>query len=103
MHPGPPRCGEKVAQGGTPTPNEPKYWFPAKRYGWGWGIPRSWQGWLVLAAFAALLMVGSLLFPPSAKLGAYLAYVAVLCGLLAGTCWLKGEPPRWRWGNDNRA
>jgi len=19
--------------------NERKYWFPAKRYGWGWGIP----------------------------------------------------------------
>ncbi len=33
---------------------EPKYWFPAKRYGWGWGIPNTWQGWLVLAVFAAL-------------------------------------------------
>jgi hypothetical protein len=30
---------------------ERKYWFPAKRYGWGWGIPCSWRGWLVLAAF----------------------------------------------------
>jgi hypothetical protein len=57
----------------------------------------------VLAAFVALLVVGSFLFPPSAKLGAYLAYVAVLCGLLVGTCWLKGEPLRWRWGNDKRA
>ncbi len=27
---------------------EKKYWFPAKRYGWGWGIPNVWQGWLVL-------------------------------------------------------
>src|SRR6266702_3273794 len=26
-----------------------KYWFPAKRYGYGWGIPTTWQGWLVLA------------------------------------------------------
>jgi hypothetical protein len=102
MHPGPRRRDDKVAQGGTPTPNERKYWFPAKRYGWGWGIPSSWQGWLVLAAFVALLVVGSFLFPPSAKLGAYLAYVAVLCGLLVGTCWLKGEPPQWRWGNDKR-
>jgi hypothetical protein len=38
--------------------NERKYWFAAKRYGWGWGIPSSWQGWLVLAAFGALLVVG---------------------------------------------
>jgi len=83
--------------------NERKYWFPAKRYGWGWGIPSSWQGWLVLAAFLGLLVVGSWLFPPSARLGAYLAYVAVLCVLLVGTCWLKGEPPRWRWGGNKRA
>jgi hypothetical protein len=82
---------------------ERKYWFPAKRYGWGWGIPSSWQGWLVLAAFVGLLVVGSFLLPPSAMLGAYLAYVAVLCVLLVGTCWLKGEPLRWRWGNDERA
>jgi hypothetical protein len=30
---------------------EKKYWFPAKRYGWGWGIPNVWQGWLVLFVF----------------------------------------------------
>ena len=30
---------------------QPKYWFPAKRYGWGWGLPGTWQGWLVVAAF----------------------------------------------------
>jgi hypothetical protein len=32
-----------------------EYWFPAKRYGWGWGPPRVWQGWVVLAIFFALL------------------------------------------------
>ena len=20
-------------------------WFRAKRYGWGWGLPITWQGW----------------------------------------------------------
>jgi len=25
---------------------------------------------------------------------------AVLSLLLVGICWLKGEPPRWRWGGD---
>jgi hypothetical protein len=78
-------------------------WFPAKRYGWGWGMPSVWQGWVMLAAFVILMLIGSFLFPPSAGLGAYLAYVAVLCGLLIGICWLKGEPPRWRWGNDEGA
>ena len=80
---------------------EPKYWFPAKRYGWGWGIPKTWQGWLVLAVFGALLFAGSVVLPPARQIGLYLAYVAVLCGLLIGVCWLKGEPPRRRWGGDN--
>ena len=75
-----------------------KYWFPAKTYGWGWGLPSSWQGWLVIAAFIGLLVAGSFAFPPRAALGPYLAYTAVLCGLLIVVCWLKGEPPRWRWG-----
>ncbi len=81
---------------------QPKYWFPAKRYGWGWGLPTAWQGWLVLAVFLVLVLAGSLLFPPRAQPGSYYTYVAVLCGLLIGVCWLKGEAPRWRWGNDER-
>jgi hypothetical protein len=76
----------------------PKYWFPAKRCGWGWGFPSAWQGWLVLAAFVGLMVVGAILFPPRTALGLYLIYVIVLCALLVGVCWLKGEPPRWRWG-----
>jgi hypothetical protein len=29
-------------------PDPPRYWFPAKTYGWGWGLPSTWEGWLVL-------------------------------------------------------
>ena len=74
------------------------YWFRAKRYGWGWGWPSSWQGWVVLAAFIALLGTGGILLPPASNLGAFLGYVALLSALLIVICWLKGEPPRWRWG-----
>lgn len=28
-----------------------------------------------------------------------MAYVALISGLLLGVCYLKGEPPRWRWGD----
>jgi uncharacterized membrane protein YhaH (DUF805 family) len=83
-------------------PTDRKYWFPAKRYGWGWGLPRCWQGWLVLTVFFALLITAPLLFPPATEFVAYLIYMAVLCALLIGICWLKGEPPRWHWGNDER-
>ena len=75
-----------------------KYWFPAKTYGLGWGIPTCWQGWVVMAVFIALLGAGSLFFLPDNRVGWYLAYVAALCTLLVAVCWLKGEPLRWRWG-----
>jgi hypothetical protein len=77
-----------------------RYWFPAKRYGWGWGPPIAWQGWGILAAFVGLLAAGAFLFPPSEVLPIYLGYVALLSVALIVVCWLKGEPPRWRWGND---
>ena len=75
------------------------YWFPAKRYGWGWGLPVTWKGWAVLAVFIALFGLGFMLFPPNSALAYLLAYVAVLTTLLVAICWLKGEPLRWRWGN----
>jgi hypothetical protein len=55
-----------------------EYWFPAKRYGWGWGLPTAWQGWLVFVGYILLLVVGAFLFPPREALAAYLTYVAAL-------------------------
>lgn len=43
-------------------PSDQGYWFPAKRYGWGWGFPIAWQGWLVFGAFLGLLVAGAFLF-----------------------------------------
>ncbi len=81
---------------------EYRYWFRAKRYGWGWGLPATWEGWVVLAGFVGLLIAGTILLHPRLHLGWYLAFVAVLSALLTGVCWLTGEPPRWRWGDDRR-
>ena len=74
------------------------YWFPAKRYGWGWGPPSTWQGWTVLLGFFALLGAGVVVFPPQEGVGRFLAYAGVLALVLVAICWWKGEAPRWRWG-----
>lgn len=42
-----------IILGGSAVPSDPRYWFPAKHYGWGWGLPIAWRGWLVFAAFLA--------------------------------------------------
>jgi len=79
---------------------KPRYWFAAKRYGWGWGPPTTWQGWVATVAFVGLTVAGVAIFPPERQIGFYLGYVALLCAAFLGICWLKGEPPRWRWGGD---
>ena len=42
-------------------------WFPAKRYGWGWGFPASWQGRIVLAVYALLAAAGVIVIAPAAS------------------------------------
>jgi hypothetical protein len=42
---------------------ESGYWFRAKRYGWGWGLPAKWQGWLILAVYVALIIFGARVWP----------------------------------------
>lgn len=70
-----------------------EYWFPAKRRGWGWGPPVVWQGRAVLGVFFALVLAGAAVLLPRAGAAAFIAYTAVLCGLLVVVCWLTGEPP----------
>jgi hypothetical protein len=77
-----------------------EFWFPAKRYGWGWGLPATWQGWAVLATYIfALLLEAGLLRPRLHALGFALA-VAASTALFVAVCWIKGETPAWRWGDD---
>lgn len=75
-----------------------KYWFPAKRYGWGWGLPSRWQGWIVLVAYLTLVLGGIPFLRRSHGSFVYAIYVAVLTVALVAICWLTGEPPRWRRG-----
>ena len=79
-------------------PEQSKYWFPAKRYGWGWGPPGMWQGWAVLTIFLCLVGAGGFVLLPSRGPLFYAAYVVLLSVALVAVCWMKGEPPRWRWG-----
>jgi hypothetical protein len=91
--------------GHTCNPNErcsmsrqTQYWFPAKRYGWGWGFPDTWQGRMVIALYVALTGAGAVVISPSIRPAFFVAYLVFLSCLLIAVCWAKGEPPRWRWG-----
>lgn len=76
----------------------PKYWFRAKRYGWGWGPPCAWQGWAVLITHLVLVFGGIPFIQVPLGSLPYIGFVGVLTLVLIAICWLKGPPPRWRWG-----
>jgi hypothetical protein len=81
--------------------DEPTFWFPVKRYGWGWGLPVCWQGWLVLVAYLALLAAGIYYFAPRQAALSLFLYMTVLTAVLLAVFALKGERPlRWRWGGE---
>ncbi len=82
-------------------PDDSQYWFPAKRYGWGWGPLVTWQGWVVTAAFFALFAAGAFLIPLQKSPFAFTGYMIALTVVLTAICWWKGEPPKWRWGDKN--
>jgi hypothetical protein len=81
-------------------PAKPRYWFPAKRYGWGWGPPSTWQGWVVLAGYLALLLA-LIVFVPADRYPNWCSLgLGTLVATLIAICWWTGEPPKWRWGGD---
>ena len=67
-----------------------KPWFNPKTYGYGAGLPCSWEGWAVLAAFLAVVVGGRSLLPSD---GVYaLLGVGAVVGLLVVA------PPKTRGG-----
>jgi hypothetical protein len=73
-------------------------WFRPRRYGWGAGWPRAWQGWAVLGGFLVLFTWATRLYPqapvPAVLIGALslgLLFLAVIRRTEGGV--------RWRWGN----
>jgi hypothetical protein len=66
-------------------------WFRAKRYGWGWGLPCSWQGWVFFLIWLAVLVVTAVKLMP----GRPLVFTLALAGMtliLVLACHIKGEP-----------
>lgn len=78
--------------------DEFRYWFPAQTFGWGWGLPATWEGWVVFIGFGVLLVLGRVYLLPILGGLYYTLYVFALSALLFAICFVKGEPPRWRWG-----
>jgi hypothetical protein len=76
-----------------------KIWFPAKQYGFGWGLPVCWQGWVVILAFGFFYIAGGFVILRTKEASAYFPWFGVGGFLIyMSIFWLKGEKLKWRWG-----
>jgi hypothetical protein len=78
--------------------SSPRYWFPAKTYGWGWGQPSTWEGWVVLGGYLSVLVALCVLVLADCHPYWFCTELMPIIAGLIVICWWKGEPPRWRWG-----
>lgn len=106
------------------TSKNKNIWFPAKKFGWGWGLPKVWQGWVTFGACLIIGMAPLLYFSvvykgdtyckslldqnievtcdPDGMLGLYIAasimWLTAAVFVLVIISSIKGEKPSWRWG-----
>ena len=81
-------------------------WFKAKTYGYGW-YPATWQGWLIILLWVALLSLNawrlmSMNPLPVENTIEFVAETLVMTAVLIYISYKTGEPPRWRWGKDDK-
>src|SRR5580700_1507309 len=82
------------------TNDKSKFWFPVKKYGWGWGPPCTLQGWLVIVGWLGLLLAGGFIIAPR-NIILFVAYAVALGVVLLVVVSVKGEKPGFRWGEEN--
>jgi hypothetical protein len=80
--------------------NDDSSWFAAKRYGYGSGLPISWQGWVVLAIYLAIVLGAAFLFADRwAPLAATIVPSTLLFMLICARKTRGGW--HWRWGSND--
>ena len=79
--------------------DEPE-WFAPKRYGYGAGLPISWQGWAILLVFLAYVIGCSMWLraDPFKMIATIVPAAVAFCTICARTT--RGGW-RWRWGEDD--
>ena len=81
------------------------YWFKRKLYGWGW-IPATWQGWVVIFLYIIIVISAALGVDEAQSLKEiilkFILPIIISSYFLIRISYLKGEPPKWQWGEEKK-
>ena len=75
-------------------------WFAPKRFGYGSGLPISWQGWAITVAFMAIAVATALFFS-GRPIVVFAILIPLTTMLLVITARTTRGGWRWRWGNED--
>jgi hypothetical protein len=75
-------------------------WFAAKRYGFGAGFPISWQGWLVLWVYIAVVVAAGVLLDGKRLAQGAIVIPATVALVITFVRTTRGGW-RWRWGDSD--
>jgi hypothetical protein len=74
-------------------------WFVPKRYGYGAGMPISWQGWAVTLGFIGLIIAAALYVRPYSGIAFISTAVTLTIILWVIVAKTTRGGWRWRWGD----
>ena len=76
-------------------------WFAPKRYGYGSGLPITWQGWVLFVGFVVITIASAFFLAPRSPL-TFMALMLTLSAIfiLITKSTTKGGW-RWRWGEED--
>jgi hypothetical protein len=78
--------------------NNSRYWFRAKRYGLGWGLPLAWQGWVFFFLWLLIVLSGVRLLAPGSKPMRWV-FLSAMVIIFFVVCYWKGDPNGRRWNS----
>ena len=77
-------------------PNRGKLWFKRRHFGWGW-TPVTIEGWVIVLAY--IVAVALMAMNMNEHSFSFYAGVFAVTLLLTAIGFIKGEAPKWQWGN----
>lgn len=79
-------------------------WFAPKRYGFGAGLPIAWQGWVVSAAYIALVIGLAMIAEARSDIGPWIAWPGIAMASIVFVIIARRRTRggwRWRSGSDD--
>ena len=81
------------------TSSNGEHWFAPKRYGYGAGLPLTWQAWLLCFVYCAAVTLAAWFLLPRTAIGfTAIVIVATIAFLIVSASRTRGGW-RWRWGD----